>query len=110
LAHRRLRHARARASALSWNAHLAHGNTNRLRRPGQRQHQQRRSPLLSPPPSTLHRQSRWKGFQRECQKGPDPRVQSRSGDRRSPLVRPPPSQRPHDPHYPSPLPHGPKPG
>jgi retron-type reverse transcriptase len=32
LAHRRLRHARARASALSWNAHLAHGNTNRLRR------------------------------------------------------------------------------
>jgi hypothetical protein len=24
------------------------------------------------PPSTLHRQSRWKGFQRECKKGPDP--------------------------------------
>ncbi len=40
--------------------------------PGQRQHQHRRSPLLSPPPSTLHRQSRWKGFQRECTKGPDP--------------------------------------
>jgi RNA-directed DNA polymerase len=32
LAHRRLRHAQARASAQSWNAHLAHGHTNRLRR------------------------------------------------------------------------------
>ncbi len=32
LAHRRLRHAQAHASALSWNAHLAHGHTVRLRR------------------------------------------------------------------------------
>ena len=32
LAHRRLRHAQARASAQGWNAHLAHGHTNRLRR------------------------------------------------------------------------------
>lgn len=32
LAHRRLRHAQARASALSWNAHLAHGHTVQLRR------------------------------------------------------------------------------
>ena len=28
--------------------------------------------LCVPPPSTLHRQSRWKGFQREHTKGPDP--------------------------------------
>lgn len=40
--------------------------------PGLRPLRRRRSPLLSPPPSTLHRQSRWKGFQRECTKGPDP--------------------------------------
>jgi hypothetical protein len=40
----------------------------------------------------------------------DPRVQTRSGDRRSPLARPAPSQRPHDPHNPGPLPHGPRPG
>jgi hypothetical protein len=39
---------------------------------------------------------------------PDPRVQTRSGDRRSPLARPAPSQRPHDPHSPGPLPHGPR--
>ena len=38
------------------------------------------------------------------------RVQTRSGDRRSPLARPAPSQRPHDPHNPGPLPHGPRPG
>jgi hypothetical protein len=37
--------------------------------PGQPQ-QQRRFPPLSFPPSTLHRQSRWKGFQREHPKGP----------------------------------------
>ena len=38
------------------------------------------------------------------------RVQTRSGDRRPPLARPAPSQRPHDPHNPGPLPHGPRPG
>ena len=32
LAHRRLRDAQAQASALSWNAHLAHGHTVQLRR------------------------------------------------------------------------------
>ena len=32
LAHRRLRYAQARASALSWNAHLAHGHSVQLRR------------------------------------------------------------------------------
>jgi hypothetical protein len=43
--------------------------------PGQPQ-QQRRFPPLSFPPSTLHRQSRWKGFQREHPKGPDPFLRS----------------------------------
>jgi hypothetical protein len=78
--------------------------------PGQRQYQQQRSPQLPPPPSTLHPQSPWKGFQREHPKSHRPKVQTRSGDRRSPLVRPAPSQRPHDPHYPSPRLYGPKPG
>jgi hypothetical protein len=39
--------------------------------PGQPK-QQRRFPPLPFPPSTLHLQSRWKGFQREHTKGPDP--------------------------------------
>ena len=76
--------------------------------PDQRQYQQQRSPQLPPPPSTLHRQSRWKGFQRAYPKGHRPKVQTRSGDRRSPLARPAPSQRPHDPHSPGSLPHGPR--
>jgi hypothetical protein len=65
-------------------------------------------PAVSPPPSTLHRLSRWKGIQREHPRVTDPRVQTRSGDRRQPLARPAPSQRPHDPHSPGSLPHGPR--
>ena len=40
--------------------------------PGQPQYQCGRPSRLFLSPSTLHRQSCWKGFQQECTKGPDP--------------------------------------
>ena len=65
-------------------------------------------PAVSPPPAPFTVRAAGRDSSGSTRGVTDPWVQTRSGDRRSPLARSSLSQRPHDPHSPGPLPHGPR--